>query len=399
MCIRDRRLRFNAASAFTFAASSDRRLRVAAAFFAAALRLADASAAAFSLARRLRVAAAFLAAAPRLAATPAFAFSAAAAFRLRVAAAFLAVAWRFAFASASIDSLRVASALRLRVAAAFLADADLLALSASDFFAAIIPTPLRYNSGMRINVALRDPGGGATGGNDDAQDAPADDVADAVDEHPTEPDAVTGIDPLQSRLWAQVRKGEPAMTTDADGRLRHRNWPDSHGSLFLGDVCEALLRCFGAHEPPQVTEQPGLDQQRWTIVITDGVLDVTVRSRSYWGWGLFNRCFLNEIVLTGPLERRSRLMFDLTSALGRNPWEASMGIFWRKATRAGEGEHRSAWQELIAHANEHMNEEIHTYAHRLENLHGRMEEYEQGNHPGWERGAAEELLRLSLIHI
>ena len=252
---------------------------------------------------------------------------------------------------------------------------------------------------MRINVALRDPGGGATGGNDDAQDAPADDVADAVDEHPTEPDAVTGIDPLQSRLWAQVRKGEPAMTTDADGRLRHRNWPDSHGSLFLGDVCEALLRCFGAHEPPQVTEQPGLDQQRWTIVITDGVLDVTVRSRSYWGWGLFNRCFLNEIVLTGPLERRSRLMFDLTAALGRNPWEASMGIFWRKATRAGEGEHRSAWQELIAHANEHMNEDIHTYAHRLENLRGSMEEHELGNHPGWERGAAEELLRRAEEHL
>jgi hypothetical protein len=252
---------------------------------------------------------------------------------------------------------------------------------------------------MRINVALRDPGGGATGGNDDAQDAPADDVTDAVDEHPTEPDAVTGIDPLQSRLWAQVRKGEPAMTTDADGRLRHRNWPDSHGILFLGDVCEALLRCFGAYEPPQVSEQPRLDQQRWTIVITDGVLEVTVRSRSYWGWGLFNRCFLNEMVLTGPLERRSRLMFDLTAALGRNPWEASMGIFWRKATGAGEDEHRGAWQELIAHANEHMNEEIHTHAHRLENLHASMEEYEQGNHPGWERGEAEEILRRAGEHL
>ena len=211
---------------------------------------------------------------------------------------------------------------------------------------------------MRINVALRDPGGGATGGNDDAQDAPADDVTDAVDEHPTEPDAVTGINPLQSRLWAQVRKGEPAMTTDADGRLRHRNWPDSHGILFLGDVCEALLRCFGAYEPPQVSEQPRLDQQRWTIVITDGVLEVTVRSRSYWGWGLFNRCFLNEIVIEGPLPVRARCVHDIVATLGRNPWEASRVKAFEKATSGTMSSHTSSWEGLVSLAKEGMYEEI-----------------------------------------
>ena len=243
------------------------------------------------------------------------------------------------------------------------------------------------------------PNAGATGGNDDAQEAPANDVAEVADQDSAGPDAVTGIDPLQSRLWAQVHKGEPAMVIDDDGRLRHRNWPDSHGILFLGDVCEALLRCFGAHEPPRVSKQPGFDQQRWTIVIQDGVLEVTVASRSYWGWGMFPRCFLNEIILTGPLERRSRLMFDLTAALGRNPWEASMGLFWRKATGASDDEHRSAWQELIAHANEHMDEEIHTHSQRLENLHGRMDEFEQGEHPGWERGASERLLSQATEHL
>ena len=240
---------------------------------------------------------------------------------------------------------------------------------------------------------------GASGGNDDAQEAPAVDVDDEVDGPAATPEAVTGIDPLASRLWAQVHKGEPSMVLDEDRRLRHRNWPDSHGILFLGDVSEALLRCFGAHEPPLVTEGPGFDQQRWTIVITDGVLKVTVKSRSYWGWGLFNRCFLNEIVLSGPLERRSRLLFDLTAALGRNPWEASMGLFWRRATGAPESEHRTAWQELVAHANEDMDEEIHTHASRLERLRGRLDEFDEAGHDGWERSAAVTLLTQAEEHL
>ena len=65
------------------------------------------------------------------------------------------------------------------------------------------------------------PNAGATGGNDDAQEAPANDVAEVADQDSDGPDAVTGIDPLQSRLWAQVHKGEPAMVIDDDGRLRH----------------------------------------------------------------------------------------------------------------------------------------------------------------------------------
>ena len=85
------------------------------------------------------------------------------------------------------------------------------------------------------------------------------------------------------------------MKIDDGNRLRHANYPGAEGSLFLGDVGDSLLRCFGVHEPPRVVEIPGFDQQRWKIVVSDVEMRVTIESRSYWGFGLFASCFLNSI--------------------------------------------------------------------------------------------------------
>tara|TARA_B100001996_G_scaffold259973_1_gene202296 strand:- start:376 stop:1284 length:909 start_codon:yes stop_codon:yes gene_type:complete len=148
-------------------------------------------------------------------------------------------------------------------------------------------------------------------------------------------------------LFAQVNRGDPEMKIDSEQRLRHHNFPGAEGSLFLGDVANSLLRCFGPHEPPKVISVPGFDQQQWIIEFSDSELSVRIESKSYWGFGLFASCFMNSIQLTGPLNRRARLIFDLSSALGRNPWEAKWSGRFSKKSGVNPIELKKEWDELI----------------------------------------------------
>ena len=68
---------------------------------------------------------------------------------------------------------------------------------------------------------------------------------------------------------------------------------------------------------------PKFNEQKWTMSTQSGPLQVSIESHSYWGFGLFNSGYLNVIEITGPFEQRMRLMFDLKSSIGRNPWEFS----------------------------------------------------------------------------
>ena len=177
------------------------------------------------------------------------------------------------------------------------------------------------------------------------------------------------LETMENLLFAQVRSGNPEMKIDGSGRLRHSNFPGADGSLFLGDIADALLRCFGAHEPPRVTEMPGFDQQQWKIVVSDVELSVTIESRSYWGFGLFSSCFLNSIKLVGPINRRARLIFDLCAALGRNPWEAKWRGRFSKATGISANDAKAEWDALIqrGHANlDNSIDEVRAKAHTLE---------------------------------
>ena len=99
------------------------------------------------------------------------------------------------------------------------------------------------------------------------------------------------LDGLESLLFAQVYSGDPEMKIDDEARLRHANFPGADGGLFLGDVADALLRCFGAHEPPRVTELPGFDQQQWSLVVSDSEMCITIQSYSYWEWVYFRHAF------------------------------------------------------------------------------------------------------------
>lgn len=189
------------------------------------------------------------------------------------------------------------------------------------------------------------------------------------------------------------------MRVDADNRLRHTNWREAKTRIYVGDITEAVLRCFQAHEPPILTEPPRFDQQSWRMSVAGSTLKMDITSRSYWGFGLFDSCFLNELRIEGPLDKRARFVFDLVAALGRNPWEPSFSMMWRRATSSGARTHRVAWEELISHAREEMDEEIHTYLSRGVSLRRRFDEFNSGDHRGWQRKRAEECLSDANNHI
>ena len=196
------------------------------------------------------------------------------------------------------------------------------------------------------------------------------------------------LDALESHLYAQVRSGDPEMKIDDEGRLRHTNHPGAEGRLFLGDVGDSLLRCFGAHEPPRVTEIPGFDEQRWMIVVSDFEMSVTIESRSYWGFGLFSSCYLNSIQMTGPLNRRARIAFDLCAALGRNPWEAKWVGRFAKATGVSNTDERTAWEALIERGHEDLVDSIDMVRSRAKALENELPLLGENAPDGWEGDVA-----------
>lgn len=192
------------------------------------------------------------------------------------------------------------------------------------------------------------------------------------------------LDGLESQLFAQVHSGDPEMKIDQEARLRHANFPGAEGSLFLGDVTDALLRCFGAHEPPRVTELPGFDQQRWILVVSDPEVSITIESRSYWGMGLLSTCFLNSIKIVGPLNRRARIVFDLAAALGRNPWEAKWKNRFAKNTGVASTEEKEKWEALIEFGRDDLSNTIDSIRSKAEALEQELPSLADDAPDGWD---------------
>jgi len=184
-----------------------------------------------------------------------------------------------------------------------------------------------------------------------------------------------GVDPSRTVLWAQVTDGRPKMSIDGELRLR----PDGisgNESLYLGDVGRAALRSLGPADPPFFDDPPGYDEQKWILSTSSGDVSMIIASKSYWGFGLLDKCFLNRIEMTGPLSLRARITLDIAASLGRNPWEPTFQRLFRKATGSEMREHKDAWQGLIEYAREEMNEEIQTVSQRLSQLKGKDSEIE-----------------------
>ena len=179
-----------------------------------------------------------------------------------------------------------------------------------------------------------------------------------------------GSDASRTVLYAQVRDGQPRMAIDEDGYLRPEGWPGSGGKVYLGDVAQAALRALGPHDPPRFVEQPGFDEQIWSLSSRANELQMTISSSSYWGFGLLPKCFLNRIEITGPLGLRARCVHDLAASLGRNPWEPNRLRQFEKVTGCEAAQHRNAWEGLIKRASEDMSEEIDQLEDSLRGLRG-----------------------------
>ena len=120
-------------------------------------------------------------------------------------------------------------------------------------------------------------------------------------------------------LWAQVRTGTPQMKVDNEGMLRPNGWPEGGSLVFLGDVTQAILSSLGPHSPPEFIERPGFDEQRWTISVQSNELKILIRSESYWGFGLFARCYLNKIEIIGlNLNERNKIESIINDANFKN---------------------------------------------------------------------------------
>jgi len=167
-----------------------------------------------------------------------------------------------------------------------------------------------------------------------------------------------GSDPQRSVLFAQVADANPKMSYDEDGVMHQFGTKGVVDKVFLGDVARAALRSMGTHEPARFTKSSVHDEQAWELVCRNDEIEVRISSRHYWGFGLFAKCFLNEIVIEGPLSIRARCALDISATLGRNPWEPTRMRAFERATSGTIAEHTSCWEGLISIAREGMSDEI-----------------------------------------
>ena len=179
-----------------------------------------------------------------------------------------------------------------------------------------------------------------------------------------------GCDPNRSLLFAQVISGEPEMRIDEENYLRNIGWQGKTSNVFIGDVANVSLRSLGPHDPPKFSKKPDYDEQKWVLSSSSGELKIIIRSSSYWGLGLFAKCFYNEIELIGPLSLRARCVHDIMASLGRNPWEASRVKKFEKITNASSIEHAKCWRELSKYAQNEMEEEIIIVENEIKSLVG-----------------------------
>lgn len=179
-----------------------------------------------------------------------------------------------------------------------------------------------------------------------------------------------GVHPQRSVLFGQVSHSDPRMSFDEEGMMHQFGTRGSFGKVYLGDVSKAALRSLGTHGPPKFTEMPRVDEQRWKLECETEEVRMFISSRHYWGFGLFAKCFLNEIVIDGPLQTRARCAMDIVASLGRNPWEPFRVRAFERSTSGTMSEHISSWEGLISVARESMSDDISRLQDSIHRLRG-----------------------------
>ena len=165
------------------------------------------------------------------------------------------------------------------------------------------------------------------------------------------------LSPTQSILYAQVRQAGPTHGMDNENLLRIKSHPAVTNTIYLGDISKTLLKVLSGHSTPKVIDAPKFDEQKWTISTISGGLEVEITSLPYWGFGLFTNCYLNKITISGPIDERCRVRFDLAASLSHKAWEFSRnGKFNSKI--ANQKNNSVVWNEHIAKAKDDLLELI-----------------------------------------
>ncbi|MBT3772366.1 MAG: hypothetical protein HOC79_03735 [Euryarchaeota archaeon] len=174
------------------------------------------------------------------------------------------------------------------------------------------------------------------------------------------------LDTRKSHLWAQVRKARVNHLCEEESNfLRPAKYPVNARKVLLGDIAEMVLHTFGPHETPVFSTPPKFDEQSWSLAIQDSELKVEIISRPYWGFGLFSLCYINEITITGQVQRRCRLIYDMLSSLSHRPWEAARQNKFAKVSGKNIGENAYEWQKHIEYIENEFKAEINSLMEKI----------------------------------
>jgi len=182
-----------------------------------------------------------------------------------------------------------------------------------------------------------------------------------------------GVD--SSVLFAQVKKATSDHKIEPESNLLRSKHFHMGKPVYLGDVAIRLLSQLSQPDTPFFLQPPSFNEQVWLFTCKSSSLSISVESISYWGFGLFNSGYLNRIEVTGPLQERAKLFFDLVATLSHNPWEFSHQRSTRRVMQKESislEENEKSWRYLIQVASSNIEEEISIMAERANMVEKRM---------------------------
>ena len=182
-----------------------------------------------------------------------------------------------------------------------------------------------------------------------------------------------GVD--SSVLFAQVKKATSDHKIEPESNLLRSKHFHMGKPVYLGDVAIRLLSQLSQPDTPFFLQPPSFNEQVWLFTCKSSSLSISVESISYWGFGLFNSGYLNRIEVTGPLQERAKLFFDLVATLSHNPWEFSHQRSTRRVMQKESislEKNEKSWRHLIQVASSDMEEQISIMAERASMVEKRM---------------------------
>ena len=184
---------------------------------------------------------------------------------------------------------------------------------------------------------------------------------------------VLGVD--SSVLFSQVKKATADHKIEPESNLLRSKHFHMGKPVYLGDVAIHLLSQLSQPDTPFFIQPPSFNEQIWRFTCKSSSLSISVESISYWGFGLFNSGYLNRIEITGPLQERAKVFFDLVATLSHNPWEFSHRSSARRVMKKESislEENEKSWRHLIQVASSDIEEKISIMAERASMVEKRM---------------------------